>query len=138
MRTSLRDKVVKEVTYISDDGVEFQNIHECENHERRVNNARTDAAKTMLKEMAEGFEKVKEETHPQQLARVVSSEIIERDICEVVYNEILGVYCPSCGSRIFFGKEIKKKLQKKLFCFCCGARLITIRKVTRSGTIDNF
>lgn len=139
MKTILRDKIVKEVTYISDDGVEFKNILDCENHEMKVDKASTDLGKTRLKEMAAEFEKVKEETHPQRLDKVVSSEIVDRDICEIVYNEILGVYCPSCHSNIWFGEKVKKKLQKKFFCYCCGARLIMIRKVMRGNeVVDNF
>ena len=138
MKTILRDKTIKETVYVSDDGVEFLNIHDCEIHEAKYQGLTTDIAKERLTRMRAGFEKVKEETHPQELAKVVSSEQVERKICEVVYNEILGIYCPECNNQLFFGKKPKKKLLKELYCYRCGARLITIRQVTTHGTIDSF
>lgn len=138
MRTALRDKTIKETVYVSDDGVEFLNIHDCESHEVEYQGLKTDTARERLTRMRTVFEKVKEETHPQELAKVISSEIVERKICEVVYNEILGIYCPECNNQLFFGKNPKKKLLKELYCYRCGSRLITIRKVTTHGTIDEF
>ena len=138
LKTSLRDKVIKETVYISDDGVEFKNIHDCETHEMEYNSLATDMARDRLTRMRAGFEKVKDETHPQELANVISSEIVERKICEVVYNEILGIMCPECHTQLFFGRSPKRKIFKQLFCYGCGSRLIVIRKVTAHGTIDEF
>ena len=39
------------------------------------------------------------------MANVISSEIVERKICEVVYNEILGIMCPECHTQLFFGRS---------------------------------
>lgn len=139
MTTELIDKIVKETIYIADDGAKFHNIRECEEYESKMNEAnRTEESRRRLRFAADSNYRIFNDRHPQRLDKVISSENVNRDICEVVYNEVLGCTCPSCNAILYLGKNLKARYRKRLFCFGCGARLVVVRRVLKEGTFDKF
>lgn len=135
MRTRLQDKIIKETIYIAEDGTEFKDIKKCEEYETALEDSKTPYSHLLY---LSSMEKGRQDTEPpQRLTRVVTSEIIERDICEIVYNDDRCM-CPSCGSILFLGKKFKGGLRKKFFCMSCGSRLVVIRRMIGRNVIDEI
>ena len=138
MTTEIIDKTVKETIYVAEDGAKFYDIKDCEDYEAKINeDNRTDTDKRRLRFTADDNYRIHNE-RPIKLCKVISSEEVNRDVCEVVYNEVLGCVCPSCNSILYLGKNLKVRHKKKLFCFNCGARLVVVRRVLKEGTFDKF
>lgn len=135
MRTRLQDKIVKEAIYIAEDGTEFKDIKRCEEYEVAMEDLQTPHSHLLYLRSSEKGRQDNEP--PQRLTRVVTSEIVERNICEIVYNDDRCM-CPSCGSILFLGKKFKGNLRKKFFCMSCGARLVVIRRVIGRNIIDEI